>query len=71
MSDEKSMIPVDDTLRAQRLLAREALHRAGKLAFKPESSAKWTNVSVDRRGALLVQIEHDDIAGVTPAMLKW
>jgi len=65
------MIPVDDALRQQRLLARQALQRAGRLAFKPESSAKWTNVTVDRRGALLVQIEHDDIADVTPAMLKW
>lgn len=65
------MIEVDDALRAQRLLARQALQRAGKLPFKPESSAKWANVSVDGRGALLVQIEHDDLAGVTPAMLKW
>lgn len=68
---ETTMIEVDDTLREQRLLARDALRRAGRLPFKPESSAKWTNVSVDRRGALLVQIEHDDIAGVTPAMLRW
>lgn len=65
------MIEVDDLLRQQRLLARAALQRAGKVAFKPESSAKWTNVSVDSRGALLVQIEHDDIAGVTPQMLRW
>ena len=68
---EEAMIEVNDALRAQRLQARQILQRAGKLAFKPESSAKWTNVSVDSRGALLVQIEHDDLAGVTPAMLKW
>lgn len=65
------MIEVDTALREQRLLARQALARAGTLAFKPESSAKWANITVDRRGALLVQIEHDDIAGVTPEMLRW
>lgn len=65
------MIPVDNELRQQRLLARQALERAGKLAFKRESSAKWTNVSVDRRGVLLVQIDHDNLAGVTPEMLRW
>jgi hypothetical protein len=65
------MIEVDDFLREQRLLARQALQRAGRLAFKPESSAKWTNISTDRRGAILVQIEHDDIAGVAPEMMKW
>lgn len=53
------------------MLARQALQRAGKLPFKPESSAKWANVSVDSRGALHVQIEHDDLVGVTPAMLTW
>lgn len=65
------MIPVDDALREQRLLTRRALQRAGKLAFKPVSSAKWADVSVDRRGALLVRIDHDDLQGVTPPMLKW
>lgn len=71
MTDKDTMIEVDDELRRQRLLARQALQRAGKLPFKPESSAKWADVSVDSRGALRVQIEHDDLAGVTPAMLKW
>lgn len=65
------MIPVDDDLRRQRLLARAALQRAGTLDFKRESSAKWTNISVDRRGVLRVQIQHDDIAGVTPEMMRW
>ncbi|MFE0679103.1 hypothetical protein [Streptomyces sp. NPDC058867] len=58
-------------LRAQRLKARAALQRAGLLAFKPESSAKWTNVAVSRRGGIRVQIEHDDLKGCTPAMLQW
>ncbi|WP_281032469.1 hypothetical protein [Nocardia pneumoniae] len=31
-------------LRARRLLARDALERAGTLAFKPVTSAKWVNV---------------------------
>lgn len=65
------MIPVDQALREQRLLARAALARAGRLAFKPVSSAKWTHVSVTRRGGVLVQIEDDDLEGVTPDMLEW
>jgi len=51
--------------------ARAALQRAGVTAFKPESSAKWVDVSRDWRGRLTVRIEHDTIRGVTPAMLRW
>ncbi|MFM9376012.1 DAPG hydrolase family protein [Gordonia sp. VNK21] len=65
------MIPVDDALRRDRLLARSALERAGTLAFAPVSSAKWTNVSVALNGAIRVQIEHADIPGVTPEMMRW
>lgn len=71
MRVREERIEVDDVLRAQRLRARQALQRAGTLAFKPVSSAKWVNVTTGRRGALLVQIEHDDIAGFTPQMMKW
>ena len=60
-----------DDLRRRRLDARAALQRAGVTAFKPESSAKWVDVSRDWRGRLTVRIEHDTIRGVTPAMLRW
>ena len=53
------------------LMKNDMLARAGRLAFKPVSSAKWTDVTVTRRGGVLVQIEHDDLKGVTPDMLKW
>ncbi|WLP89887.1 hypothetical protein [Gordonia sp. NB41Y] len=65
------MIKVDHSLRRQRLAARDALRNAGTLAFKPVSSAQWTDVSVSRRGAIRVRIQHDDIAGVTPEMIQW
>jgi hypothetical protein len=65
------MIPVTTRLRTQRLKARQALERAGVVAFKPVSSAKWTNVTVSRRGGIRVQIQHDDLQGVTPEMLQW
>jgi len=64
-------LPTLDVLRQSRLRARAALAAAGTLPFKPLSSAKWTNVEVSRRGGIRVQIEHDDIKGVTPDMLKW
>jgi len=60
-----------EALRQERLRARAALAAAGTLAFKPMSSAKWTNVTVSPRGGIRVQIEHDDIKGVTPEMLQW
>ncbi|GAA0799138.1 hypothetical protein GCM10008910_24840 [Faecalicatena orotica] len=58
-------------LRKQRLLARAALKRAGNVKFKPVTSAKWVNVSRAWNGVLLVQIEHDNIRGVTPEMMRW
>ncbi len=64
-------VPPLEILRQERLRARAALAAAGRLPFKPVSSAKWTNVYVTSRGALRVQIEHDDIKGVTPEMLQW
>lgn len=60
-----------EQLRQERLRARAALANAGTLAFKPVSSAKWTHVQVLPNGGLRVQIEHDDLKGVTPEMLQW
>ncbi len=60
-----------DQLRAARLLARNALERAGKLAFKPVSSAKWLDVRRTWAGKLHVCIEHDTIRGCTPRMMRW
>lgn len=65
------MSKVGPGIRHQRLLARQALVRAGRVAFKPVSSAKWVDVTTTRRGGVRVQIEHDDIKGVTPEMLQW
>jgi len=58
-------------LRARRLLARDALDRAGTLAFKPVTSAKWVNIDVRRDMSIRVQIEHDTLRGVTPEMMRW
>ncbi|VUC36233.1 unnamed protein product [Clonostachys rosea] len=60
-----------DSLREARLLARNALARAGKLAFKPVSSAKWCDVQRSWTGNLYVRIEHDAVRGCTPAMMRW
>lgn len=59
-----------EKIRAQRLNARAALARAGTLDFKPVSSAKWVDIT-ERHGRIRVQIEHDTIRGVTPAMMRW
>ncbi len=58
-------------LRQRRLLARNVLAKLGKLAFKPVSSAKWVNAKRRLDGSILVQIEHDNVKGVTPEMMKW
>lgn len=58
-------------VRQARLRARHALDRAGTLAFKPVSSAKWVDVENLRSGAIRVRIEHDTIRGVTPEMMRW
>ncbi|MBH2030119.1 MAG: hypothetical protein I8H74_06560 [Moraxellaceae bacterium] len=59
-----------ESIREQRLHARAALARAGTLDFKPISSAKWVDIT-ERHGRIRVQIEHDTIRGVTPAMMRW
>lgn len=60
-----------DILREERLKARMALENAECLAFKPISSAKWTNITQSKNGSIKVQIERDNLKGVTPEMLKW
>ena len=47
-------------LRSARLAARSVLERMGGLAFKPESSAKWTDVHRSWTGVITVKIEHGD-----------
>jgi|GEM_PF-1519694 len=59
------------SLRQQRLLARKALEHAGRLPFKPETSAKWISIRRKWNGAILVQIDHDTIHHVTPEMMRW
>lgn len=58
-------------LRSQRLLAREALERAGKLDFKRESSARWADYGQMENGCVLAQVQHDDIKDCTPEMIQW
>ena len=60
-----------ERLRSQRLLAREALYRAGKLNFKESGSAKWADFSVDEKGRMIASVQHDDVKGCTPEMIKW
>lgn len=57
--------------RAQRLLARNVLERVGHIDFKPETSAKWVDVTRSLDGSIRVQIEHDTIKGCTPEMMRW
>lgn len=70
MTAHASTIPLAE-LRTRRQHARDALDRAGTLAFKPVSSAKWVNVETRRDGSITVQIEHDTVRGVTPEMMRW
>lgn len=58
-------------LREKRIFARKALERASCLPFKPESSAKWTNITRKWNDCVLVQIEHDTIKNITPLMMRW
>lgn len=69
--ERKNHIKDLERLRKQRLIAREALLRAGKLDFKRSDSAKWADFSVDEKGRMLASVQHDDIKGCTPEMIKW
>lgn len=57
--------------RKKRLQARRALQRAGHVEFKPDSSAKWVNITRSWKGKVLVQIEHDNVKNCTPEMILW
>lgn len=67
----KRNVHADKELRNARLRAREALVRAGTPEFKPETSAKWADISRTWKGTVLVQIEHDNIKNCTPEMILW
>jgi len=74
MTDEidEKWCPVNKReLRAKRLLARQVLERIGHVEFKPETSAKWVDITRSWDGSIRVQIEHDTIKGVTPEMMRW
>lgn len=64
-------IHMNSNLRRWHLLARKALINAGHPDFKPESSAKWVDISRSWKGNVLVQIEHDTMKNVTPEMVCW
>lgn len=64
-------IHFNEQLRQEHLAARNALAKAGRLPFKARSSAKWADISRSWNGTVLVQIEHDNIKGVTPEMIRW
>ncbi|MGI6232672.1 MAG: hypothetical protein ACOYJF_07470 [Prevotella sp.] len=60
-----------DSLRTKRMLAREALYRAGKPEFKPYMSAKWTDFYKDEHNRMIAAVQHEDIKGCTQEMIKW
>ncbi len=62
---------VKPALREARIKARQALDKAGKLDFKPVSSAKWVDVQRTWTGKIHVSIEHDTVRGCTPEMIRW
>lgn len=60
-----------EPLKKQRLLARDALERANKLAFKRESSAKWADYAKCEDGCMIARVDHDNIKNCTPEMIQW
>lgn len=68
---KKRNIHFSEQQRHGHLAARNALEKAGRLAFKERSSAKWTDISRSWNGTVLVQIEHDRVKDVTPEMIRW
>lgn len=60
-----------ERLRRQRLLARDALMRAGKPDFKRQSSAKWADYIQEENGCVAARVQHDDIQDCTPEMIQW
>lgn len=59
------------SLREARLRARKSLEKAGKLKFKPVSSAKFLEIERTWTGKISVRIEHDTVHGCTPQMIRW
>lgn len=60
-----------ERLREKRLLARSALERAGMLECKRQSSAKWADYAIDEKGCAVASVQHDDLKGCTPEMIRW
>lgn len=60
-----------ESLRLKRLAARSVLERIKGLPFKSESSAKWVSVHRSWTGVITVKIEHDNLQGCTPEMIRW
>lgn len=71
MKEQKKVTYSNDPLRTAKLNARKALERSNNLHFKSQDSAKWADITQRPDGRILVQIEHDNIKGVTGEMLKW
>lgn len=69
--NQKTYVKDWDRLRKQRLLARDALVRAGKPDFKRQSSAKWADYIREENGCVAAKVQHDDIRDCTPEMIKW
>ncbi|MGI6229811.1 MAG: hypothetical protein ACOYJL_02735 [Tractidigestivibacter sp.] len=51
--------------------ARNALIRAGKKEFRRYEDAKWADFDEFPDGRMLASVQHDDLDGVTPEMIKW
>jgi len=71
MKEQRTVTYSDDPLKAAKLNARNAIIKSGSKEFKTQGSAKWTDITMKSDGHILVQIEHDDIKGVTGEMIKW
>lgn len=70
-TNRKTYVADWERLRAQRMLARDALLRAGVPDFKRQSSAKWADYTRLEHGGVLACVQHDNIKGCTPEMIKW
>lgn len=71
MKERQTYVKNMEGLRTKHDIARTALYRAGKKAFKTDGSAKWTDFVVKPNGIMIAEVQHDDLEGVTPAMIKW
>lgn len=69
--ERKTYVKDMGALRAKHEIARAALYRAGKKEFKTDGSAKWTDFVVTPTGNMIARVQHDDLEGLTPEMIKW